>query len=184
MYKFLQGIRFLRALIHDKTLSRPLFFNYIRSSLFNLLKLSLYRIAILFLFVGFLSACKSDPSGPQKPLMERNEEVRTYIHVLDDLVNEFCELMQTTVDKAAEIDEKEKNGEETTFMDGLEMIGGMASSAMKIKKLSDEIEEMEDQQKDFEESLSASDYKEFIKLYNETTSCFYDLAKKSEVLED
>ena len=146
--------------------------------------MNLSRITTLFLLMGFLLACKTDPSGPQKPLMERNEEVRTYIHVLDDLVNEFCELMQATIDKAVEIDEKENNGDETSFMDGLEMIGGMASSAMKIKKLSDEIEAMEDQQKDFKNSLSSSDYKEFILIYNETTACFYDLVKKAEMLEN
>lgn len=145
---------------------------------------TLFRLTFAILLLISFYACKSDPEEPQKPLIERNEEVRKYIDVLGDLVNECCELLQNTVDKAVEIDEKEENGEETNFMDGLEMLGNMASSALKIKQLSDEIEEMEAKQKDFEKSLTVADYKEFMSLYNETTSCFYELTKKSEKLED
>ena len=146
--------------------------------------MKLFRISLAFAILSLIAACKSDSNEPQKPLIERNKEVREYIDVLSELVYEFCVLMRKTVDKAAEIDEKEENGEEATFMDGLEMLGNMATSAFKINQLSEEIEDLEAQQKDFKRVLSTSDYQEFMRLYTEHTECFYELSKKAEELEN
>jgi len=146
----------------------------------NILKISLFALLTISLF-----SCKSDtPAEPVEPLIERNEEVREYIDVLDELVGEYCTLVEKLADKAVDIEEKEENGEEATFLDGLEMLGTMGTSTLKIMKLSEEMEEMEKQQKDFEEKLSAADFEEFMKLYTKSAVRFYDMAKTLEKLED
>ena len=137
-------------------------------------------IAICFIL---FSGCKSEPAPPPVPLIERNEEVRKYIDVLSDLVDEYCTLVEETVTKAEQLEKKQEDGEEVTIFDGLDMLSGMASSAMKIKNLSDEIESMEAQKAAFEKDLSVEDFKEFLTLYTKTLTRFYELAKRAEELE-
>ena len=140
-----------------------------------------FKISILTLLSIVLFSCSSD--APKEPLIERNKDVREYINVLGELVDEYCNLLEKTMDKAVALEKKEDAGEEVNFLDGLDMIGGMATSAIKIAQLSEEIERMEKKQEQFKDDLSAADFEEFLKLYTKTLSRFYDMAKKAEKLE-
>jgi hypothetical protein len=144
------------------------------------------KFTLLPLFaLGFIlfNACKSEPPPPPVPLVERNPEVRKYIDVLTDLVNEYCTLVEESVTKAQELKEKQEAGE-VGFFDGLDMVSSVATSAIKIKTLSDEIEEMAADKATFEKELSDADFKEFLGLYTTTLTCFYELAERAKELED
>lgn len=134
------------------------------------------------LFVLF-NGCKSEPPPPPLPLVERNPEVRKYIDVLSELVNEYCTLMQETIAKAKEMEEKQDAGE-IGILDGIDMLSGAATSLIKIKNLADEIESMEAQKADFEKNLSAEDFKEFLSLSGKSLACFYELAAQAEELDN
>lgn len=137
----------------------------------NTIKISFSVLLTLFLF-----AC-SEPA-PKEPLIERNEEVREYFDVLTELIDEYANLVENMADDAIALEEKEEHGEEVTVMDGLSFVTDMVTSGSKIYELSQEIEGMEEQQKDFEENLSAEDFQEFLGLYTKTIKRFTDLAEK------
>lgn len=139
-------------------------------------------IPLLALSFILFNACKSEPAPPPAPLIERNPEVRKYMDVLSELVDEYCTLVEETITKAEEMDKKQESGEVTIF-DGIDMLSGMATSAMKIKNLSDEIESMEAEKAQFEKDLSPEDFKEFLTLYTKTLMRFYELAERAEKLE-
>ena len=92
-------------------------------------------------------------------------------------------MIEQLMESAAEIDAKEKNGEEASIFDGFTMLTDMASSTLKIMRLAEKIEKMEVQQKEFEDDLSSQDFEEFLKIYTKTFERFYELAKKAEELE-
>lgn len=143
----------------------------------SILKFTLFS----FLAITLLS-CKAE--APTEPLIERNEEVREYIDVVGELVDEYCTLVEKVIAKAEKLEEKKANGEEASFMDGLDMLGSVATSGLKIKELTDEMDEMKAKHANFEESLSASDYEEFLKIYGTTVARFYDMAKALEKKEN
>ncbi|GEM_PF-5757203 len=140
------------------------------------------QLTLIPLMIIFLFACKTQT--PPEPLIERNEEVREYMDVVGELVDEYCTLVEKVVDKAEALEEKKENGEEASFLDGLDMLGSVATSALKIKRLSDEMEEMEAKHVEFEKELSAADYEEFLEIYGTTVARFYDMAKRLEAAED
>ena len=139
-------------------------------------RLSLFLLATLLLF-----GCKQTPKAP---LIERNKEVNEYFVTLNELVDEYCDMIETTINHAKDIDLKEKNGEEASIMDGFEMLTDMAGSAYKISKLAEKIEGMEEQHERFEKDLSADDFEEFLAIYSKAIKRFVDIAKKAESLED
>lgn len=142
----------------------------------------MHRLSISFLFLICLSilGCKQAPADT---LIERNEEVSEYFTTLDELVDEYCDMVEITIDHAKEIETKEENGEEASIFDGLEMFADMAGSAFKIIKLAEKIEAMEDQHKKFENDLSSADFKEFMDIYLNAIKRFVDIAEKAESLE-
>ena len=143
----------------------------------NILKITLFSFLAITLF-----SCKTE--APTEPLIERNEEVREYMDVVGELVDEYCTLVEKVIAKAEKLEEKEANGEEASFMDGLDMLGSVATSALKIKELTDEMDEMKARHADFEENLSAADYEEFLEIYGKTVARFYDMAKRLEEKEE
>lgn len=144
-------------------------------------KLTLLPLFALLLVV--FNACKSEPPPPPEPLIERNPEVRRYIDVLTDLTTEYCALVEETLVKAEEMEKKQEAGE-VSFLDGVDMLSGVATSVIKIKNLSDEIASMEVQKEDFQKTLSGEDFKEFLALYTNSLTCFYSLAEKAEKLTE
>lgn len=143
-------------------------------------KLSL--IPLFALFFVLLNGCNSEPAPPPAPLVERNPEVRKYIDVLSELVDEYCILVEQTLVKAQEMEKKQEAGE-VGILDGIDMLSTVATSAIKIKNLSDEIEAMEVDKEKFEKELSAEDFKEFLGLYTKTLTRFYELAERAKELE-
>jgi len=140
-------------------------------------------IPLTLLGILFLSACSSEPAAPPAPLVERNPEVRKYINVLTELVDEYCTLVEKTMEQAAEMDKSAEGDELSAFLNGMDMLSGVATSLIKIKNLSDEINAMEAKKAQFQKDLSPEDFKEFLALYTNTLKRFYELAKKAEELD-
>lgn len=141
-------------------------------------------LPLTLLGILFLSACASEPPAPPVPLVERNPEVRKYINVLTELVDEYCSLVEKTLEQAAEMEKNAEGDELSAFLDGMDMLSGVATSLIKIKNLSDEIDSMEAQKAEFQKSLSPEDFKEFLGLYTNTLKRFYELAEKAEALDN
>lgn len=139
-------------------------------------------LPVFFILTFLFAACSSEPAPPPVPLIERNKEVREYMAVLAELVDEYCTLVETTLDKAEMMKDMGSADGGTAFFESLDMISGVATSALRIKELSEEIEGMEAQKADFEKKLSAEDFQEFLGLYTHTLKRFYDIAKKAEEL--
>lgn len=136
----------------------------------------------LFISMNFIFfSCNS--TDPNAPLIERNEEVKEYFATLEDIVDEYCNMVETMVHDAKAIEDKETNGEETTFMDGLKMLENMGSSMFKMAELSEKIENMKDQHPEFEQKLTAADFKEFMGIYTKMIKRFYDMAKELDEME-
>ncbi|OFZ48134.1 MAG: hypothetical protein A3D92_04390 [Bacteroidetes bacterium RIFCSPHIGHO2_02_FULL_44_7] len=140
-------------------------------------------IPLTLLGILFLSACSSEPAAPPAPLIERNPEVRKYIDVLTELVDEYCTLVEKTIEQAAEMDKNAEGDDLSSFLNGMDMLSGVATSLIKIKNLSGEINAMEAKKAEFQKNLSPEDFKEFLALYTNTLTRFYELAKKAEELD-
>ena len=139
-----------------------------------------FLVPVLFLGLFILGCTQATPT---KPLIERNSEVKEYFEAVNELIDEYFNMIEQLMESAAEIDAKEKNGEEASIFDGFTMLTDMASSTLKIMRLAEKIEKMEVQQKEFEDDLSSQDFEEFLKIYTKTFERFYELAKKAEELE-
>lgn len=140
-------------------------------------------IPLTLLGILFLTACASEPAAPPAPLVERNPEVRKYMNVLTELTEEYCSLVEKTMEQAAEMEKNTDEDNISAILEGMDMLSGVATSIIKIKNLSDEINSMEEQKAEFEKNLSPDDFKEFVGLSANTLKCFYDMAKKVEELE-
>tara|TARA_B110000503_G_C7081971_1_gene385571 strand:- start:838 stop:1272 length:435 start_codon:yes stop_codon:yes gene_type:complete len=142
----------------------------------------MHRLSISFLFLICLSiiGCKQ---AQVDSLVERNEEVNEYFTTLDELVDEYCDMIEASIDYAKDIEVKEKDGEEASIFEGLEMFSDIAGSAFKIIKLAEKIEGMEDQHKKFENNLSSHDFEEFMNIYINAIKRFVAIAEKAESLD-
>lgn len=145
------------------------------------MKFKIILVPTLFIAL-FILGCKQ--AIPTKPLIERNKEVKEYFETVDELIDEYFNMLEKLMENAAELDAKENNGEDASIVDGLSMLTDMAGSTLKIVQLAEKIEKMEVQQKHFEDNLSSVDFEEFLKIYTKTFQRFYDLAKKAEELEN
>lgn len=145
-----------------------------------MMKSKYFFVPVLFLGLFILGCTQAMPT---KPLIERNTEVKEYFEAVNELIDEYFDMLEKLMDSAAEIDAKEKNGEEASIFDGFTMLTDMASSTLKIVQLAEKIEKMEMQQKKFEDDLSSQDFEEFLKIYTKTFERFYELVKKAEELE-
>jgi len=134
---------------------------------------------VLSLFLLF--SCGEKQSD--QPLIERNPEVKEYFAAMEEVVDEYCNMVEQMVIDAQAIEKKEEGGEEATFLDGLKMFENMGTSMYKMAKLSDKIDKMEQRHPEFEDDLSEADFKEFMGIYTTMIKRFYEMGKRLEEAE-
>ena len=111
----------------------------------------------------------------KKPLLEREPEVRKYLEVVDELVDEYFTLGEHLLDDYAELEANTMDPFET-----LEAIGELAESVLEIETLTEEFNKIEDKKSKFEEKMDADDIIEFGLLFNDKMKRFYELSKRVE----
>lgn len=135
----------------------------------------------IFIFTLFLGSCSS--VDPNAPLRERNEEVDEYFVVMEEVVDEYCNMIETMVVKAKEIENNKKENESASLSEGLGMLKDMGTSIFKIARLGAKMEKLQAQHPQFKKDLNEADFEEFSKIYTIMIDRFMDMAKKLEELE-
>lgn len=140
----------------------------------------------LFFFVTFSSlllfSCSS--VDPNAPLRERNKAVDEYFVAMEEVVDEYCDMVEKMALKAKDLEEKEKNGEKSNLSDGLSLLKDMGTSVFSIARLSSKMEKLEAQYPEFEQELNELDFEEFSVIYTHIIDRFMSMAKKLEEMED
>jgi len=138
--------------------------------------------AFLPMFVLLIAAScsettpKEEPKEePKKPLIEREPEVREYLEVVDELVNEYLTLGEAFLDKMEEVESGEMD-----IMANLQALSEMGESALKISELTEELQGLEQTKTELEGKLDAEDVIEFGLMFTDKMQRFHDLAKRVE----
>ncbi len=140
----------------------------------------MFKISILpiltFITLLITSCAIQDKDAP---LRERNEEVDEYFVTMEDVVDEYCNLVEKMIDNAQEL-EANSAGESNSLSDGLGFLKDMGASVFKIATLSSKMERLQKQEPQFQKSLNETDFEEFKAIYEHTIDRFIQMAEKLE----
>jgi hypothetical protein len=150
-------------------------------SIFIKTKIMKKYITILPLFLLFVAASCSDQAPAEeveekeepKALIEREPEVREYMEVANEVVEEYITVAETFLENAEKLNE---GGMGT--IDAISMVTELASASQKIQELNEEMEKLDERKAEIEEKLTAEDVTEFVMLYGETTKRAMELAQR------
>lgn len=141
------------------------------------------RILPLFSFIALiLSSCALQDKDA--PLRERNEKVDEYFVTMEEVVDEYCNLVETMIDNAQELEASSANGESSSLSEGLSFLKDMGTSVFKIATLSSKMERLQKQEPDFQKSLNETDFEEFKVIYEHIIDRFIQMAEKLEKMEE
>lgn len=145
----------------------------------------MHQLSAKLLFIPFLTLIISSCSSvdPNAPLRERNEAVDEYFVTMEEVVDEYCDMVENMVMKAKELEEKEENGQKASLSDGLGFLKDMGTSVFSLARLAAKMEKLQAQHPEFQKELNEVDFKEFSEIYGHMIDRFMDMAKKLEALE-
>lgn len=130
-------------------------------------------LAVLPLFT--LIVLTSCSETEEKPLFERNADVRDYLEQVHVFVEEYLELGVALLD----LIEARESGE-MDVMEKIEALAEMGETAKKISNLSSDLQELEELRSQIEKNLDADDVVEFALIIDEEMRPYYQLAEQVE----
>ena len=139
-------------------------------------------LPILSFLVLFVSSCGLQDKDA--PLRERNEEVNEYFVTMEEVVDEYCNLVEKMVDNAQELEANSANGETSSLSEGLGFLKDMGSSVFKIATLSSKMERLQKQEPEFQKALNETDFEEFKEIYEHIIDRFIQMAEKLEKMDE
>ena len=139
-------------------------------------------LPILSFLVLFVSSCGLQDKDA--PLRERNEEVNEYFVTMEEVVDEYCNLVEKMVDNAQELEANSANGETSSLSEGLGFLKDMGSSVFKIATLSSKMERLQKQEPEFQKALNETDFEEFKEIYEHIIDRFIQMAEKLEKVNE
>jgi len=126
----------------------------------------------LFAFVTLYS-CSEDSSNKeettkekkeeQKPLVERNEDVKEYFEVLNDIIGEYMDVAETTLTILEKLDSGKLN-----VMDAAVASGELVESMSELEELNESLTQQGTIKENVEAKLNAKDLIKFNKMYSES----------------
>ena len=148
-----------------------------------------------FLFIGLplfgvlvFTSCSEDASEkeetkiekkePEKPLTERNENVKEYFEVLNKMINEYITAGETTLDIVEKL-EKGKLG----VMDAAVATGELLESMGSIQELNESLAQQGTIKENVEAKLNAKDLAKFQKMYAESLARMDSLSKRLDSVD-
>jgi Mg2+ and Co2+ transporter CorA len=137
-------------------------------------KLPLLSLFTIFLIIG----CNIQDENA--PLRERNEKVDEYFVTMEDVVDEYCNLVEKMIDNAQELEASSGEGESSSLSEGLSFLKDMGTSVFKIASLTSKMEKLEKQEPEFQKTLNETDFEEFKVIYEHIIDRFIQMAEKLE----
>lgn len=157
--------------------------NDMNTKFFNTLFIGLPMIGIV-LFTS-CSEDKKDSEGAktekkesEKPLLERNADVKEYFEVLNKMINEYISVGETTLD----IVEKLEHGK-LGIMDAAVASGELVESMAQIEELNQSLAQQGTIKENVEAKLNAKDLAKFNAMYSESLARMDTLSKRLDSLD-
>lgn len=139
-------------------------------------------LPILSFLVLFVSSCGLQDKDA--PLRERNEKVDEYFVTMEEVVDEYCNLVEKMVENAQELEANSEKGETNSLSEGLSFLKDMGSSVFKIATLSSKMERLQKQEPEFQKALNETDFEEFKEIYEHIIDRFIQMANKLEKMDE
>ncbi len=152
---------------------------------FQLILLALPMCALL-VFTG----CSSDETGgnddetkteeekPKEPLADRDPQVKEYFKVLNEVINEYLTVSETTLGIVEKLDEGELN-----LIDAASATAQLLESMDAIQELEESLEQQGTIKENIEKNLNAKDIMEFTEMYTESLSRMDSITKRLEEVD-
>ena len=109
-----------------------------------------------------------------------NPKLQVYFSSLDQAVAEYLKFNQAIIETGMKT---QKSGEKPDVGDIMNMMSGMASSAMKIDKYTKRMEELEKEAEIMKENMTDEELEAFAKTYGKIMSRFYEFGSNMQTKE-
>ncbi|XOV68774.1 MAG: hypothetical protein ACFHU9_06250 [Fluviicola sp.] len=121
---------------------------------------------------------KAKTEETQKPLVERDPQVKEYFKVLNEVVNEYVTLGETTLDVVEKLEKAE-----LSVLDGAAATAQLLESLNAIQELEETLEQQGTIKENVEKNLNAKDMLEFKEMYSETMARVDSLSKRLDNID-
>lgn len=156
------------------------------------MKKPFYQLFIaLPLFTLFVfTSCSDDKSGsgeegtkteeekPKEPLMDRDPQVKEYFKVLNEMINEYITVGETTLDIAEKLDQGKLG-----LMDAAKASSQLLEAMEAIQELEESLAQQGTIKENIERNLNAEDILEFTQMYSESLSRVDSITKRLEEVD-
>ncbi|PWL28146.1 MAG: hypothetical protein DCO96_09215 [Fluviicola sp. XM-24bin1] len=140
----------------------------------------------MFLFTG-CSDESSDSSGedpkteeetPKEPLVDRDPQVKEYFKVLNEMINEYLTVGETTLDIAEKLDQGDLN-----LLDAATATAELIEAMESIEELNESLTQQGTIKENIEKNLNAKDMLEFKDMYSESMARMDSISKRIEEID-
>ncbi len=141
----------------------------------------------MLVFTSCSSEDSSDNSGekpnteeekPQEPLVDRDPQVKEYFRVLNDMINEYMDLGETTLEVVEKLDKGELN-----LLDAATATTALIESMDAIEELNESLAQQGTIKENIEKNLNAKDMLEFKDMYTESITRMDSISKRLEEVD-
>lgn len=121
---------------------------------------------------------KKEQEKPKEPLVDRDPQVKEYFKVLNEVINEYLTVGETTLDIAEKLDKGELN-----LMDAATATSQLVESWNSIEELEESLAQQGTIKENIEKNLNAADMLEFKDMYTESYARMDSISKRLEEVD-
>ena len=111
----------------------------------------------------------------QKPLIEREPEVKDYLETMNEMIDEYIGITETLLNTVEDLDAGELN-----YLESALAAQTVMESWEKLEELEESLEQQEGLQEQIEKRLNGEDIKEFAMMCTETLARLQEVEKRIE----